>query len=519
MAHELRTPLSLIIDPLEKVLHDNSIGATTKNYFMVMQRNAKRLYNLTNQLLDFRKIETGQLEVVKTVNDIVSHLRKIYGSFESQALQNKISYEFHSSADSLNFSYDYEKVETIFYNVISNAFKYTPNNGKISIQLNFVDEPFNSQKEYSCIEIKIADTGKGIKPDSLVHIFEMFYKEKDNSGENFKSYGIGLAFTKELIELHNGVISVESEVGNGACFTVKMPCVQMKSDVQKKESETPKINLLEKLQPSISEELSDNKEENQNATSLLIVEDNEDIRSYLAAELSSGYTVYEAPDGLDGYDKACEYLPDLIISDIMMPGMDGIELCKKLKSDVKTSHIPVILLTARQSEQNVIEGYETGADAYVIKPFSTAILNSQIQNLIETRAKLKELFGKGTVLDVKAITNNVTDEAFVNKAIEAIQENIEDTNFNSETLAEKLKMSRALLYKKIKALTDMTVHNFITTVRINKAAELLLSGEFNISEVAYKVGYTDTGNFSRSFTKQVGCRPSNYIEMHKKDIS
>lgn len=516
MAHELRTPLSLILDPLGKVLNDSSIGENTKKYFLVMQRNAQRLYNLTNQLLDFRKIETGQLEVVKTVNDIVCHLRRIYGSFESQALENCINYEFNTSLDSLNFLYDYEKVETIFYNLLSNAFKYTPHSGKISLHFTHLEVPLNSQKRDSFIEIKIADTGKGIKLESQEHIFNMFYSERDSSGENYKSYGVGLAFTKELIELHDGAISVESKVGQGTCFTVLFPYVPVKSKIYREENEKHKINLFEVLQPVDAVGLSGDHIGCKKETSLLIIEDNDEIRNYLAAELSSVYAVYEAIDGLDGYEKACECLPDLIISDIMMPGMDGIALCRKFKSDVQTSHIPIILLTARQSEQDIIEGYETGADAYVIKPFNTAILNSQIMSLIDNRIKLKVLFGKGGVLDVKSITNNVTDEAFVNKAIKMIQDNIDDTNFNSEAFADMMKISRALLYKKIKALTDMTVHNFITTVRINKAAELLLSGDFNISEVAYKVGYTDTGNFSRSFTKVVGCRPSNYIKVHNK---
>jgi len=512
MAHELRTPLSLIIDPLEKVISDSSFTAATKNYFLTMKRNANRLYKLTNQLLDFRKMETGSLELLRSVNDMVKQVRSIHSSFESQALHRHINYTFTTYEESLSFAYDYNKIETVLYNLISNAFKYTPDNGMIAIKLSVVEKQTNQNDLKQFLEIEITDSGKGIKQSSINHIFEMFYKEPDVLQPTDKSYGIGLAFTKELVDLHDGTITVDSVLGSGTCFKVHLPYMKVIAD--NNDQLTKNIEVQGHIETYSLEFSSERQTESKNKTVILLVEDNMEIRNYLLQELSINYKVYTATNGQEGLDRAVEYLPDLIISDIMMPGMDGIELCKRLNSDVKTSHIPIILLTARQSEESIIEGYQTGADAYIIKPFSTVVLNSRIQNLLASRIKLRELFGKGTFIDTKAITNNVIDEAFINKAIKIIQDNLSETEFNSETLSEKLKMSRALLYKKIKSITDMTVHNFILTVKMNKASEFLLSGEFNVSEVAYKVGFTDASNFSRSFSKQFGCSPSKYIAEH-----
>ncbi|MBN2167130.1 MAG: response regulator [Marinilabiliaceae bacterium] len=512
MAHELRTPLSLIIDPLEKVINDSLFTTATKNYFLLMQRNAKRLYKLTNQLLDFRKMETGQLNLVKSVNDMVFHLYGVYESFSGQAVQRNITYQFQTTEKKLLVEYDVEKIESVLYNLISNAFKYTPDNGAVTLKLTVVVA--NNEE---VIVVEVVDTGKGINSDSINNIFSMFYKEDDNGQPGDKSYGIGLAFTKELVELHGGTIAVESEPGRGACFKVTLPYKYVEDSLPEIGNDGSNTDLTIAITNKPVNEYDPQENENDiKETSLLVIEDNDDIRNYLISQLSATYLVHDATNGLEGFDKAIDCLPDLIVSDVMMPGMDGFELCRKLKTDVRTSHIPVILLTARQSDESIIEGYQTGADAYIVKPFNSLVLISRIQNLINSRSQLRHFFGKGNILDTKAITNNTTDEAFVNKAIKIIIDHLEDTGFNSETLADKLKMSRALMYKKIKSLTDMTVHQFIITVKMNKAAELLLSGDYSVSEVAYKVGFTVAGNFTRTFTKQFGCSPSEYISKQKK---
>lgn len=511
IAHELRTPLSLIIDPLEKIINDKLSISGTRNYFLTIHRNARRLYQLTNQLLDFRKMETGNLQLHQTANELVSQIKKVASSFDIQALQRNIKYTFNSRKEKVLFSYDLNKMETILYNLISNSFKYTPDNGEISIELLIEDSQSDNLKN-SFLEISIKDNGIGIKQESLSNIFEMFYHEHHDFQQNDKSYGIGLAFTKELVELHGGTITVESKVDEGSCFKIRFPYCPVPI-------EDMKNNKLKPIAVKNDKGLTDKTEHENlaNKTSIIIIEDNEEIRKYLATELAQNFLIYESSNGTDGFEKAIEHLPDLIISDIMMPAMDGIELCKKLKTDERTSHIPVILLSARQSEEHMIEGFETGADAYITKPFSTAILISRINNLIESRQKLREMFGKDLFVDTKAIANNVTDEAFIKKVIKIINDNLSDTGFTSDTLSAKLKMSRALLYKKIKSLTDMSVHNFIMAIRMNKATEFLLSNEYTISEVAYKVGFTVVGNFSRSFVKQFGLTPTKFIEKHKNN--
>ena len=514
MAHELRTPLLLIIDPLDKLLNDKTVIRSAQNYLHIMQQNAKRLYELTNQLLDFRKMETGNIKISKSSNDICHHLRKIAESFNLQAQERGLAFSVASSEPSLVVNYDFNKLETVFYNLISNAFKYTPDNGEVSIVCSVRDIGGNTESE-RVLEVDVQDNGIGIKPEALKNIFDLFYKVEDQTLPLDQSYGIGLAFSKELIELHGGKIEVTSQIGKGSCFKVVLPYAPIETDVPLASFstlETPDTHALK-------DDFTASRSKPSDSFTVLVVEDNKELRSYIASELSTNYVVHVADNGLQGFEKAVDCYPDLIISDVMMPGIDGIELCKRLKSDLRTSHVPVILLTARQSEEHVVEGYQTGADAYIIKPFSTVILNSRIKNLIATRAALRDLFGKGAFFDTQMITNNVTDEAFIKKAIRTINHNISETDFNSETLAAQLNISRALLYKKMKSLTNMTVHNFITTVRMNKAAEYLLSGEYTISEVAYKVGFTVVGNFSRSFAKKFEMSPTQFIASNKDSIA
>ncbi|WP_170124448.1 hybrid sensor histidine kinase/response regulator transcription factor [Breznakibacter xylanolyticus] len=513
VAHEFRTPLSLIIDPLERLISDSPSLAKAQSYYSIMHRNAKRLFNLSNQLLDFRKMETGHMQLTKSVNDIVLTTKTVCSSFEIQALQRNINYTFQTKFDGLLVSFDPDKFDKILYNLISNAFKYTPDNGEITVELALAD----NKETNSTLEITVRDNGIGIAAESLDKVFDIFYQADNSKEYKDKGYGVGLAFTKELVILHGGIITVESEPGIGSCFKISFPYIPIHENLSPSSDE----NVMSST--SGDEGLSSGKDEattpvdkSKSAPVVLLVEDNNDIRNYLANELSSNYLIYESSNGLDGFDKAIDCLPDLIISDVMMPGMTGIELCKKIKTDERTSHIPVILLTARQSEEYIVEGYQTGADAYITKPFSTVVLHSRINNLIESRQKLREMFGKGSFIDPKILANNVTDEAFIKKVMKIIEDNLSETDFDTETLATKLKMSRALLYKKIKVLTNQTVHDFVTTIRMNKAAELLLAGEYSISEVAYKVGFTVVGNFSRSFTKQFGLNPTNYILKHKK---
>jgi signal transduction histidine kinase/DNA-binding response OmpR family regulator len=518
ISHEFRTPLSLIIDPLEKIINENVNLTQVKNYGMLMYRNANRLLRMTNQLLDFRKLESGQLRLELTLCDIIPFIKNITENFHFHALQRNIQFNFESAFDSLQIYIDPDKLEKILYNLISNAFKYTQDGGKITCKV-------ESDKDIdNTIVISVKDNGIGIPADSLENIFNIFYQVKNNSLHQSEGTGIGLALTKELVSLHKGEIIVESEPGKGSCFKILLPaCSSNNIDIKEKNDISLSHGINSEMFCYIDSaqliKKDKSRKENPHYDSfplLLIIEDNNDVRTYLKEELSLHFEIIESSNGTKGFEMASDAIPDLIISDVMMPGMDGLALCQKLKTDEHTCHIPIILLTALKSEEYKIEGYETGADAYITKPFNTNILRARISNLIESRQKLRELFSKGAVFDPMLVATNNIDKAFMEKAVEIIEKNIDNITFDIELFAAILNMSRAQLYRKIKALTNQTVHDFITTIRLNKAASLLIKGELSISEVAYKVGYTQPNNFSRSFSKQFGQSPTEYINNSRK---
>ncbi len=502
ISHEFRTPLTLIIDPLDKMINGQLPQDTIRKYNIVMHRNAKHLLTLINQLLDFRKLESGQLTLKIQKIDIVSFTRALASSFNIIAEQRNIKFEVISDFDSYELGFDSSKISMVLNNLISNAFKFTPDGGEIIIKIRKIIKPDG-------IIITVSDTGKGIPKDDQTKVFDMFY-QSDKSTTWQAGSGIGLALTKELVLLHKGTITVQSEINKGSCFTVFLPDNNEFVDVNNDENvlnDTTYSDESESFIPEAGES---------DLPLLLVVDDNADIRNYIEMNLSGSCRIIKAANGSEGLNTATEIIPDIIISDVMMPEMDGFELCRRLKIDERTSHIPIILLTARQSDESRIEGYETGADAYLTKPFSSMVLQAQVQNLLYQRQKLRELFHKGTDIEIKKIAINITDEAFLKKVIQKLHENLEDEDFNINTLAETLKMSRSQFYRKIKALTNQTLLDFVTTVRMNKALEYLLSGDYNISETAYKVGFSMHSNFSRTFTKHFGISPSKYIESMKK---
>jgi signal transduction histidine kinase/ligand-binding sensor domain-containing protein/DNA-binding response OmpR family regulator len=507
VSHEFRTPLTLILDPLEKLIAGNLSTGKMQYYHNLMHRNAKQLLTLINQLLDFRKLESGNMTLKTESIELIIFVRDNAASFENMAIQHNIRFAVECSENQLIAEIDVDKVSKILNNLLANAFKFTPDNGEIKVLLLLTEaEPRN-------ILIKVSDTGIGIKPEKLPHIFEVFY-QAENSDYQSEGSGIGLALVKELVQLHDGKISVESEAGIGTCFCVSLPylVVSEESDSMHELSEDVLIN-----NSASKEEVSDSGNEEESARPLLlVVDDNEDVRQYIHMNFSELYRIITAENGLVGFQAATENIPDIIISDIMMPGLNGTEMCKMLKTDERTSHIPVIMLTAKQSDESKVEGFETGADAYITKPFSTMVLGAQMDSLLKQRLKLRQLFSNGSLLELKKIAINITDEAFMNKVVKVVNDNIEDVDFNPDILAEKLKMSRSLLQRKVKAMTNQTLHDFITTLRMNKALELLLSGDYSISEIAYKVGYSLPTNFTRSFVKQFGETPSKYIDVLKK---
>ena len=351
-------------------------------------------------------------------------------------------------------------------------------------------------------------------PEMKERIFDLFFRieEKKDIGS-----GIGLALVKELAQLHQGDINVESKPGEGSCFSVLLPVSLLPYQNGKgcefdSNTNSPTAFIVDEAHTNPIEEPSSGTDENAEAPIVLIVEDNDDIRTYIKDSLSKEYQIIVACDGEEGWEKIVEAIPDLVVSDVMMPKMSGFELCEKIKEDERTSHIPVILLTAKQSDEARLEGYETGADDYIVKPFNSALLRIRIHNLIESRKKLRSLFGNVTRMELKKISVNPTDERFINRAVDCVQAHLADNHFTPDIFANEMAVSRSQLFRKIKAMTNQTVQEFIMTLRLNKAAELLLTGEYTIGEIALLCGFSDPSNFTRSFTKKFGATPSHYIK-------
>ncbi len=503
ISHEFRTPLTLIIDPLEKLISEKLDTDTIHQYHSLMHRNAKQLLLLINQLLDFRKLESGHLTLTMQQSDIVAFVRTIATSFESRAKDRKIHLIVQSTIANLNTHFDAAKMNIVLNNLLSNAFKFTPDQGEIIVCIDVL------KQDNQMLVIKVQDTGVGISADEQEKVFDIFY-QSPHSPSIQEGSGIGLALTKELVQLHGGQIALESNFGKGSTFSIFLPITtDEKNDAVifqelLVQEERLLINNAQRLDSTADLPL------------LLVVDDNADIRNYIALNFNQAYRIISANTGFEGFAQATKTIPDLVISDVMMPDMDGLELCRKLKTDERTSHIPVILLTARQSDESKLEGFETGADAYVTKPFNSNVLHAQVRNLLEQRQRLRELFSKGSAMEIKTIAINITDEAFLTKVIQHIHENLEDEEFNINALAEILNMSRSQFYRKIKALTNQSLLDFVTTIRMNKALEYLLSGNYNISETAHKVGYSMSSNFTRTFTRHFGLSPSKYMESIRK---
>ncbi|MGY5356155.1 hybrid sensor histidine kinase/response regulator transcription factor [Wenyingzhuangia sp. IMCC45467] len=503
ISHEFRTPLTLIVDPLEKLISEKLPAETVKQYYKLMHRNAKQLLLLIHQLLDFRKLETGHFSLSLKTMDFISFIRTMVASFKTQADEKSIELEFVSAIQEVVFGFDEHKLNIILNNLLSNAIKFTSAKGRVEVSVYFKNE----DKEFVCFQVK--DTGIGIAKDELQQVFELFYQTKGGKNQNQGS-GIGLSLTKELVLLHEGSIQVESQLNKGTIFTVSLP---VKNIVQE-------INLEHTIEENTQEDdilsiknTSDLKK--RNLPILLFVDDNQEIRDYIHLSFKHQFKVITAKHGVEGIALAIEHIPDIVISDVMMPEMDGLAFCKRLKTNKITSHIPVILLTSQQSDKDKTTGYETGADSYVIKPFTSSVLYARIQNLLKQRELLRALFAKGSVEELKKIANNSADTLFLEEVSQLIEMYLGDAVFNVDFLAEKMGMSRSQFYRKIKALTNKSVNDFITTFQMNKAVEYLLSGAYNISETAYKVGYSAPNSFTRAFAKYFGMSPSQYLESHK----
>jgi signal transduction histidine kinase/DNA-binding response OmpR family regulator len=538
ISHEFRTPLTLILGPIQKwktrgspdiyvgderkqthtpgegfePLIARSAGELSQD-MALMERNANRLLRLINQLLDLSKLESGAMKLRASRGNIVPFVKGIASSFESSAGMRGIKVTTESDAEEIEAYFDRDKLEKILTNLLSNAFKFTPDGGCVTVQIR---NPKSEIRNH--IELSVIDTGIGIPAYELPRVFDRFYQVDQSQTREYEGSGIGLALTKELVELHHGTTSVRSEVGKGTEFTVSLPLGRehLKDDEVITTEETKQQVIPTSPVGAIRESpLREETEEvvaDKSLPIVLIIEDNADVRAYMKEYLVRSYQVLEAHDGAEGVEKAEETIPDLIISDVMMPKKDGYEVCKTLKLDEKTSHIPIILLTARAGTENKIEGLETGADDYLTKPFDAKELLARVKNLIEQRRRLRERFRGEVILKPKDIAITSADEKFLTKLMALLEAHISESDFDTETIASELTMSRMQLHRKVRALTDSSPREFLRKMRVERATELLRKHAGNISEVAYEVGFANPAHFAQVFRTLKGVTPSEFLE-------
>ncbi len=526
ISHEFRTPLTLIMAPLEQLLSGRR-GRKEKEKLGLILQNAQRLLTLINQLLDLSRLDSGKMKLRAVCQNIVPFLKGLLASFELLAAQNKLSSEFIVEEQDITLYFDVEKMEKLICNLLLNAIKFTPPGGKITVAVRRV----RSQAEdfpTGFLEISVQDTGIGIPKEQLAHIFDRFYQASGLREQGYKGTGIGLALVKELIALHCGKIDVHSHEGKGTEFILRLPLGaehlkpgEIVEDL--KEAAVPavscKVSAFQELEKGEErDEKADKDEErgeeieaeSQEKTLILIVEDNPDVRKYIKESLVPLYRVVEAADGRRGIQKAKEMIPDLIISDIMMPEADGYELCRVLKNDIHTSHIPIILLTAKASEASIVQGLEAGADDYITKPFNIKILSIRIKNLIDLRRQLQLKIQRRKMLLPAEIAISSMDEAFLKELQDTIAKNLSDPEFNIDKLCQKLLMGRTSLFRKTHALTGETPNQFIQSYRLERAAQLLKANFGNVTEVAFEVGFSSTAYFTRCFKEKFHQLPSTF---------
>jgi signal transduction histidine kinase/ligand-binding sensor domain-containing protein/DNA-binding response OmpR family regulator len=534
ISHEFRTPLTLLMGPLEQMIAACSEDEKEKKRKLtLMLRNAQRLLRLINQLLELSKLDSGKMKLQAEKINIISFLKGIIDSFRFMAQQKELELAFHpeTEIEDITLYIDPRKMEDVMSNLLVNAFKFTPPGGKItvSVKRNLTTEE-NFPEGY--VEISVCDTGPGIPGEQLIHIFDRFYQADATYEYHEKGSGIGLALSKELVELHHGAIEAGSREGEGSTFIIRLSLgsehlapdeivdlsaaqARPPSDIKISEKITVMESVIEEEQEIEPETALEPEDKTGETNIILVVEDSADMRVYIRGALESAYTVVDAKDGRDGIEKAKVIIPDLIISDIMMPEVDGYELCGVLKSDVKTSHIPIIMLTAKASEENILQGLETGADDYITKPFNTKILIARIKNLIDIRSQLQKNINRQMTLQPVKTSVSKIDQAFFHDLHEVINKNLSDEEFNVEQLCKKLYMGRTTLYRKVLALTGETPTDFIRSYRLKRGAELLKQNFGTVLEVAFEVGFSNSSYFAKCFKEKFHQLPSEYQAANK----
>ncbi|WP_289058356.1 two-component regulator propeller domain-containing protein [uncultured Flavobacterium sp.] len=530
VSHEFRTPLTLILNPVEKILSDLNDSNEVRKSAVLIQKSSKRLLYLVDQLLDLRKIDLGKSYLELSSFDIVKFSRDTFFLFEDLAKTKNIRFVFESSLKGYYGRFDMDKIEKMLANLLSNAVKFTDANGLVKV---IVSEEEIMVKKYKwlffspkvsqkVIQIKVADTGIGFKKKQLKEVFQRFF----HSDSSKTGTGIGLNYTKSLVELHKGQIFVESKYKSGTAFTIQLPSDLKVDGKLVRENESLKVtpnkemNAIESASYEIaildSSAGSENdiikEEDKKNKPVVLLIEDNKVLRNHIKSELSSQFRIKEAVNGIEGLEMVRKYFPDLIISDVMMPKMDGFELCHQIKNDFEISHIPILLLTARNLDEDILQGYQTGADGYLSKPFNMNILKARANNLLEARKRSRDRFSAiGGIIPASDLTINTLDEQFLEKATKIVLENVSNIDFTLDDLIGRLGMGRSQFYRKINSLTGQNPSNFIRTIRLKYASELLIANKYSIKEVAHSCGFNSTAYFTKTFKEVFNVTPTQYI--------
>jgi signal transduction histidine kinase/AraC-like DNA-binding protein len=519
ISHEIRTPLTLIVCSVEKLITNFKLNKKQEKEVVTINRNVNRMLQLTNELLEIRKIETGNYQINVREDDILHFIKNVLLAFESLAEKLNISLTIESYKEEVFLWIDANALEKVLFNFVSNAIKYTKSGGSVKIKVNL-------SKEADFLDISVIDSGIGISEEHLPKIFDRFYHFGGNKESFENGFGIGLSISKNLIELHKGFITVTSKPGEGSSFTISLP---MNDSLYSNDDKADKViwktdfssmvEILEK-QKIVKEpnDISTYEIENLDSTKplILIVDDNEELLQNISNYLSEKYNVIVALNGKTGFDLAIQNQPDVILSDIVMPEMDGFEFCIKIKNNINTSHIPVILLTARGDADSQYESIDIGADYFIPKPFNIKLLSLRIKKVIESRERLRKLFSSSQYSQLKEITTNSRDEQFMNKLMTYVNDHIGEPDLNINFIADSLGMSRSTFFRKIKSITGTTGKDFVDSVRLKRATQLLIESDLNISEIAYDIGHSSPLYFSKWFKTHYKISPTDYISKYKK---
>lgn len=521
-SHELRTPLMLIITPFEELVKRVDIPAELHDKLSIIYKNARKLLLLVNQLMDLHKNQAGSLDLKVSEGDVCEYIKEIYYAFNQIALTNEVKFSLNCTPKTINAWFDKSLLEKVVFNLLSNAFKYTPSGESVTMEVS--EKSWNGlgtkqtdglykDENANYLVLRVKDSGKGIEEGEVDKIFTPFYQIPETSGINLSGTGIGLSLVYTIVQLHRGVIYVDNTERSGACFVVILPISRSAfSEDQIENIEFDKISEVTNTD-DISASLPAPEKVEGPKYKILLVEDDKDVRSYLKKSLEAEYTVIEAADGVRAYEKVVQDFPDLVLSDIMMPKRDGLELCTLIKNDIRVGHIPVILMTARSMVVHIKEGFQAGADDYIVKPFNMDVLQTRIRSLLASREQLKKLYGKRFSPDVMGIEVKSADERFSQKLFDVIEKNISNEKLDVELLCTEIGISRANLYRKLKSITELSPMELIRNKRLEMAAKLLKESEMNVSEIASHLGFNSHSYFSNSFKTFYGCTPTEFVQM------